>query len=88
MIYELDNVIENAVNKDNYTGILGGAPGLRLQVNPVKDEYVPVSQIDSAREDLFYGTYRASLWLTGTAGTCSAWYWVRISPCGPNSNRI
>jgi hypothetical protein len=76
MIYELDNVIENEVSANNDTGILGGAPGLRLQVNPVVDAYVPVSQIDSARQDLFYGSYRASLWLTGTAGTCSAWYWV------------
>lgn len=41
--------------------------------------YVPTSEMDSSREDLLYGTYRAAMKLTLTPGTCAAFFWV-ISP--------
>lgn len=81
MNYSLSNIDSNAIaDAGNWTGPgrLGGDPGLRLWV----DEGVPANgfvqsaQVASAREDLLWGSYRAGLRLTGTAGTCSSFFWV------------
>ncbi|KAJ4392419.1 hypothetical protein N0V85_007069 [Neurospora sp. IMI 360204] len=39
------------------------------------DGMVPVAEIDTARLDLSYGTFRASMKLTATPGTCAAFFW-------------
>lgn len=41
------------------------------------DGLVPGGEIDSARRDIFYGTFRSSMKLTDQAGTVSAFFWVR-----------
>ena len=64
--------------------MLGGDPGLQFIVRggaPV-DGYIPVAQMNSARDGLLWGSYRASLKLTPIAGTCSAFFWAsQISGC-------
>lgn len=37
---------------------------------------VPVSEIDSNRTDILYGSFRAGMKLTNVSGTCSAFFWV------------
>ncbi len=62
------------------SGILGGDPGAQLIVEggiPASG-YVPVAEMDSSREDLLWGSYRAALKLTPVPGTCSAFFWVRF----------
>ena len=63
-------------------GIYGGDPGLTLSVSGgiPPDGFVPGAEIDSARTDLLYGSYRASMKLTSTPGTCSAFFWVCSTP--------
>jgi hypothetical protein len=51
--------------------------GLQLLVgNRVVDSMVSGSELDSARMDLFYGSYRTSLKLSDIPGTCAAFFWV------------
>ena len=53
--------------------------GLQLIVrqDPI-DGMVPVAEVDTARLDLSYGTFRASMKLTDIPGTCAAFFWVSI----------
>ncbi|KAK3944591.1 concanavalin A-like lectin/glucanase domain-containing protein [Diplogelasinospora grovesii] len=39
------------------------------------DDMVPVAEIDTQRQDVFYGTFRASMKMTGNPGTCAAFFW-------------
>lgn len=51
--------------------------GLNLTVSSASamvDGMVPVAEIDSHRADLYYGTFRASLKLSGIPGTCAAFF--------------
>lgn len=59
----------------------GGDPGVRLVVAPgvPGDGFVPVAEMDSARTDLLWGSYRAAIKLTLVPGTCSSFFWVRTS---------
>lgn len=54
--------------------------GLQLIVRQdLVDGMVPTAEVDSARLDLSYGTFRASIKLTDIPGTCAAFFWVSIS---------
>ena len=62
-------VIENVVSEKE--------KGLQLVVQGQNvDDMVPVAELDSERVDVFYGTFRASMKLTSTPGTCAAFFWV------------
>lgn len=52
--------------------------GLQLRVSSDigKDNKVPASEVDTARLDLHWGSFRAGMKLTETKGTCSAFFWV------------
>lgn len=63
-------------------------PGLRLLVKPVDEAngpkgpsgelMVPTAEISSARLDMLYGSFRASLKVTPVPGTCAAFFWVGL----------
>jgi len=51
--------------------------GLQLVVRAEQvEDMVPVAEIDTARLDVVFGSYRAGLKLTDVPGTCSAFFWV------------
>ena len=51
--------------------------GLKLVVRKeVVEGMVPVAEVDSQRLDVFWGTFRASMRMTGVGGTCAAFFWV------------
>lgn len=53
------------------------AIGLRLRVNgTVDDGMVSSAEVDSVREDVMHGTFRASMKLPRVPGTCAAFFWV------------
>jgi hypothetical protein len=54
--------------------------GLHLLVESHTVEgMVPVAEIDTNRTDVYWGTFRASMKLTSTSGTCAAFFWVSMS---------
>jgi hypothetical protein len=67
-------------NNFSYTGPSqrGGDAGLQLYVQGgiPRDGFVPAAQINSVREDMLWGSYRASIKLTDVPGTCAAFFWV------------
>ncbi|KAI9649014.1 hypothetical protein NHQ30_001580 [Ciborinia camelliae] len=80
MNYSINQVASNPI-LDEYTwsgnGEFGVDPGVQLTVsggNPTNG-FVQTAEMDSAREDLLWGTYRAAMKLTLTPGTCSAFFW-------------
>jgi hypothetical protein len=85
MNFTVRNVVSNPIlNASNWTGPgeFGGDPGLQLLVGGgiPSNGYVQVAQINSAREDMLWGTYRAAMKLTLAPGTCSAFFWVSSFP--------
>jgi hypothetical protein len=77
------NVVSNAIaNSSNWTGppVSAGDPGVQLSVGSgiPANGYVQVAQMNSVREDLLFGTYRALLKMTPLAGTCTSFFWVSI----------
>lgn len=92
MNFNIANVASNPIpDMNNWTGpgIFGGDPGLQLSVGGgvPSNGYVSVAEIDSSREDLLWGTYRAAMKLTLTPGTCAAFFWVCSSAsCSPRSD--
>jgi hypothetical protein len=52
------------------------ALGLRVGELPQDDNAVPAAELDSARLDLHWGSYRAALKATSVNGTCAAFFWV------------
>lgn len=44
----------------------------------VVDDAIPVAELDSARNDMHYGSYRAGMRLTAVNGTCAAFFWVCV----------
>lgn len=53
------------------------AGGLALTVrSQLVDDMVPGAEIDTRRLDVFWGTFRASMKLSGSPGTCAAFFWV------------
>ncbi|CAK7208090.1 hypothetical protein SEUCBS140593_000015 [Sporothrix eucalyptigena] len=54
----------------------GQPAGLSLIVkSSLVGDMVPVSEIDSNRTDILYGSFRAGMKLTNVSGTCSAFFW-------------
>jgi hypothetical protein len=81
MNYTIDNVVSNPIlDKKNWTGpgTFGGDPGLQIQIDGgiPSNGYVQTAQMNSAREDLLWGSYRAAMKLTLTPGSCAAFFWV------------
>lgn len=68
----------------NWTGPgeLGGDPGLQLTVGAgvTPDGFTRSAQLNSARQDMLWGSYRALLKLPSVSGTCSAFFWVILHP--------
>lgn len=53
------------------------AAGLDLRVGTLlNNDAVPGSEIDSARMDMHWGSYRTGMKLTNINGTCAAFFWV------------
>ncbi|KAH7418932.1 glycoside hydrolase family 16 protein [Cadophora sp. MPI-SDFR-AT-0126] len=80
MQFDSDNVKLNRINDPkNWTGPgeLGGNPGLQLTVGAgsTSDGFTRCAQLNTAREDMLWGSYRALLKLPSVSGTCSAFFW-------------
>ncbi|KZF26522.1 glycoside hydrolase family 16 protein [Xylona heveae TC161] len=84
---QLMNVIENPIKDDySYSGptVSGGDPGLRLYVRKFEPEQaadgqserlVGTAEVASQRDDILYGSFRIAMKLSGTPGTCGAFFW-------------
>lgn len=59
-------------------GMHGGDAGLQLIVRGgfPTDALVPMAEVATARRDLLFGTFRVGMKVTGTSGTCGAFFWV------------
>lgn len=82
--FSVANVVSNpTVNATSFSGPgkLGGDPGLQFFVGGgiPRSGYVSCAEMDSARTDMLWGTYRAAMKLTLIPGTVSAFFWVRSS---------
>lgn len=54
-----------------------GNDGIALVVgSSLANDSVPVAELDSARSDMAFGSYRAGMKLTAVNGTCAAFFWV------------
>jgi hypothetical protein len=78
---QISQVVSNPLaNNFSYSGPsqLGGDAGLQLYVSGgiPNDGLVPVAEVDSVREDMLWGSYRAAMKLTLIPGTCGAFFWV------------
>ncbi len=83
-MFTVQNILTNPnpsnVRVEDGQGSDGQPAGLQLVVNASHvEEMVPVAEIDSARTDVMFGTFRASLKVTNISGTCSAFFWVSAS---------
>jgi hypothetical protein len=81
---QISQVISNPLlNNFSFSGLsqLGGDAGLQLYVSGgiPSDGLVPVAEVNSVREDMLWGSYRAAMKLTLVPGTCGAFFWVSIS---------
>ncbi|KAL6695284.1 glycoside hydrolase family 16 protein [Trichoderma pleuroticola] len=73
--FALDNVYTTAAREGESDNSNGG-DGVGLVVgSTVVNEAIPVAELDSARNDLHYGSYRAGMKLTAVNGTCAAFFW-------------
>jgi hypothetical protein len=82
---QVSQVVSNPLaNNFSYAGPsqLGGDAGLQLFVRGgiPSDGLVPVAEVNSVREDMLWGSYRAAMKLTLTPGTCGAFFWVSLTP--------
>ncbi|KAE8442007.1 hypothetical protein EG329_003943 [Mollisiaceae sp. DMI_Dod_QoI] len=80
MQYSLDNIISNPMPNNSAwsgPGKIGPEPGVQLIVNGgiPADGYIVGAQMNSVRQDLRYGTYRALMKLPSVSGTCGAFFW-------------
>ena len=78
------NVMSNPIaNASNWVGppVSAGDPGVQLSVSGgvPPNAFVQVAQMNSVRQDLLFGTYRALIKATSVPGTCTAFFWVSIS---------
>ncbi|KAL7929490.1 glycoside hydrolase family 16 protein [Trichoderma chlorosporum] len=66
----------NADGAESTGSSSSGGDGVELVVgSTLVDDAIPVAELDSARVDLFYGSYRAGMKLTAVNGTCAAFFW-------------
>lgn len=84
MNFTIDTVLSNPLDTKNRTYFdgpsrFGGDPGIALAVEGgfPSDGHVKTSELDSARVDMFYGSYRARMKMSAIKGTCAAFFWVR-----------
>lgn len=75
------NVVSNPIaNSSNWSGppVSSGDPGVQLSVGAgvPQNGFVQVAQMNSVREDLLFGTYRALLKMASGPGTCTSFFWV------------
>ncbi|KAF7955800.1 hypothetical protein EAE96_004723 [Botrytis aclada] len=80
MNYSIEQVTSNPILDENTwsgDGEFGVDPGVQLTVGggDPANGFVQTAEMDSAREDLLWGTYRAAMKLTLTPGTCAAFFW-------------
>ncbi|EDO00643.1 hypothetical protein SS1G_03116 [Sclerotinia sclerotiorum 1980 UF-70] len=80
MNYSIEQIASNPILDENTwsgNGEFGVDPGVQLTVSggDPANGFVQTAEMDSAREDLLWGTYRAAMKLTLTPGTCSAFFW-------------
>lgn len=77
----LPNVLANPL-KSKYDwagdGINGGDAGLQILVRGgvPADGLIPMGELATTRIDMSFGTFRAGMKVTGTRGTCGAFFWV------------
>ncbi|OAA64262.1 glycoside hydrolase, family 16 [Niveomyces insectorum RCEF 264] len=77
-MYSVDNMRTqlSSGGKGNGQASSGQSAGLELTVKAdLVGGMVPVSEIDTNRTDIMYGTFRAGMKLTNVSGTCSAFFW-------------
>ncbi|RDA93350.1 hypothetical protein CP533_0336 [Ophiocordyceps camponoti-saundersi (nom. inval.)] len=73
--FSLDNILSShdaatAADKSQ------DSPSLQLRVDGVlNNDAVTAAEMDSARNDLHWGSYRAGMKLTAVNGTCAAFFW-------------
>lgn len=85
----VSNVVANPL-KSQYdwagNGVSGGDAGLQLFVRGgiPQDGLIPIAEVATARADLFYGSFRAGMKVTGTPGTCGAFFWVNSTSLIPS----
>lgn len=76
----ISNVVANPL-KSQYDwagdGVNGGDAGLQLFVRGgvPQDGLIPMAELATARIDMLYGSFRAGMKVTGTPGTCGAFFW-------------
>lgn len=71
--------VDTRPEESNEDGALESDRSLSLHVGKDLDRSaVPGAEIDSARLDLHWGSYRAALRTTKVNGTCAAFFWVRL----------
>ena len=67
---------QSSTGEDDNSDNLGRAV-LQLKVGAsLSDDAVPVAEVDSARLDLHWGSFRTGMKVTSTNGTCAAFFWV------------
>lgn len=78
---QLKNVVLNTLPPGYISseGVHGGDPGLQLWVRSQlvqngSESYVPIAEVVTARNDILYGSFRASMKTTGVNGTCGAFF--------------
>ena len=90
-MFAVQNIFtEGAAGQNGAASRTGNAPpaGLQLVVRAAQvDDMVPVAEIDTARLDVVFGSYRAGLRLTDVPGTCSAFFWVSRPRCPGGEGR-
>ncbi|TLS24446.1 hypothetical protein PpBr36_08776 [Pyricularia pennisetigena] len=79
-VFSKDNIVPNPARSSRVirvdTGVNGQPAGLDLIVrSKLVDDMVPSAELDSARSDILWGSFRAGLKLTGDPGTCAAFFW-------------
>ena len=78
----ITNVISNPIAKKNTwlgEGLYPGSDaGLQLWVRGgiPQDGLIPMAELASTRADILYGSFRVAMKMTGTPGTCAAFFWV------------
>ncbi|KAF2838077.1 glycoside hydrolase family 16 protein [Patellaria atrata CBS 101060] len=79
MAKKISNVIANPVNNHSaWSGETenGGDAGLQLWVRAGNHgNLISSAEMSAVDRDMLYGSYRVSMKMTGTAGTCGAFFW-------------